>query len=144
LAAPLLLLAKVWGLKHKCRYRWVVNSKAAISQVTITTRVSHSLRRAPANSDYLLVIRALRKELGRPIKTEWVKGHQENGTAYENLSATARHNVDADALATRYRQILPCTPCSQRDHLHEELFSITIQGARYSSKVDEVLRQTHQ
>jgi hypothetical protein len=51
LAAPLLLiasLARFWGLKHKCRYRWVVDSKqAAIATVTITTRISHQLRRAP-------------------------------------------------------------------------------------------------
>ena len=83
-AAPLLLvvsLARLWGLKHKCRYRWLVDSKAAISQVRITTRVSHQLRRAPDNSDYLMVIRALRRELGRPIENVWVKGHQDTDTS---------------------------------------------------------------
>jgi hypothetical protein len=70
LTAPLFLvvsLARIWGLKHKCRYRWLVDSKAAISQVTITTRVSRQLRRAPNNSDYLMVIRALRRELGKRL-----------------------------------------------------------------------------
>ena len=142
LAAPLFLvacLARLWGLKHKCRYRWVVDSKAAISQVTITTRVSHRLRRAPENSDYLLVIRSLRRELGRPIATEWVKGHQDTGTSYENLSTVAQHNVDADALATWYRDNLPSAPSSQRGHIDNELFSLTIQGKRYSSNVDTIL-----
>ena len=70
LAAPLLLvtcLARFWGLKHKCRYSWVVDSIAAISTVKITTRVSRKLRRAPDNSDYVMVIRLLRRELGKPI-----------------------------------------------------------------------------
>jgi hypothetical protein len=57
----------------------MVDSKAAISQVRITTRVSHQLRRAPNNSDFLMVIRALRHELGKRIESVWVKGHQDEG-----------------------------------------------------------------
>jgi hypothetical protein len=56
LAAPLFLvacLARLWVLKHKCRYNWIVDSKVAISKVTITT-----------NADYLMVIRSLRRKLG--------------------------------------------------------------------------------
>jgi hypothetical protein len=120
LAAPLFLvvaLARFWGLKHKCRYRWIVDSKAAISQVKVTTRVSHQLRRAPDNSDYLMVIRSLRRELGKPIETIWVKGHQDNDTPYEALSTSAKHNVDVDSLATWYRDSLPqCTSSSKGTH----------------------------
>jgi hypothetical protein len=143
LAGPLLLvvsLARLWGLKHKCRYRWLVDSKAAISQVKITTRVSHQLRRTPNNSDYLLVLRSLRRELGRPIETVWVKGHQDTDTPYAALSPEAKHNVDADALATWYREALPSRPHFQRAHIDEELISITIQGDRYSTNVDEAIR----
>ena len=143
LAAPLFLvvaLARFWGLKHKCRYRWIVDSKAAISKVTVVTRVSHQLRRAPDNSDYLMVIRSLRRELGKPIEPIWVKGHQDEDTSYEELSASAKHNVDADTLATWYRDSLPSAPQAQKEHIAEELFSLTIQGTRYSTKVADHIR----
>jgi hypothetical protein len=143
LAAPLFLvvaLARFWGLKHKCRYRWITDSKAAISKVTVVTRVSHQLRRAPDNSDYLMVIRSLRRELGKPIETIWVKGHQDGDTPYDELSVTAKHNVDVDALATWYRDNLPSAPQRTKEHIAEELFSITIQGTRYSTKVEDHIR----
>ena len=143
LAAPLFLvvaLARFWGLKHKCRYRWITDSKAAISKVTVVTRVSHQLRRAPDNSDYLMVIRSLRRELGKPIETIWVKGHQDGETSYEDLSDSAKHNVDVDAMATWYRDNLPSAPIRNKEHIAEELFSITIQGTRYSTKVEDHIR----
>ena len=143
LAAPLFLvvaLARFWGLKHKCRYRWITDSKAAISKVTVVTRVSHQLRRAPDNSDYLMVIRSLRRELGKPIETTWVKGHQDGETSYDDLSDSAKHNVDVDAMATWYRDNLPSAPIRNKEHIAEEMFSITIQGTRYSTKVEDHIR----
>jgi hypothetical protein len=143
LTAPLFMvvcLARLWGLKHKCRYRWMVDSRAAISQVKITTRVSHQLRRAPNNSDYLMVIRELRKELGKPLEYVWVKGHQDDGTQYENLGTSAQHNVDVDALATWYRESLPSPPQLNRAHIPEELISISIQGKRISSNIEDMIR----
>jgi hypothetical protein len=87
-----------------------------------------------------MVIRSLRRELGKPIETIWVKGHQDNDTPYEALSASAKHNVDVDSLATWYRDSLPSAPQAQKEHIAEELFSLTIQGTRYSTKVDEHIR----
>jgi hypothetical protein len=43
-------------------------------------------------------------------------------------------------LATWYRDSLPSAPQAQKEHIAEELFSLTIQGTRYSTKVDEHIR----
>jgi hypothetical protein len=40
-AAPLLLvtvISKYWGIHHRCRFHWIVDSTAAISKVSITIR----------------------------------------------------------------------------------------------------------
>jgi hypothetical protein len=143
LAAPLLLiasLARFWGLKHKCQYRWIVDSKAAIATVTVTTRISHQLRRAPDNSDYVMVIGSLRREIGKPIEAIWVKGHQDETTRYEDLTVTVKHNMDADALATWYREALPSAPQTKREHIQEEMISITINGERYTSNIEDSIR----
>jgi hypothetical protein len=143
LTAPMFLvvcLAQLWGLKHRCRFRWMVDSKAAISQVlTIATRVSHRLCRAPNKSDYLMLIRALHKELGKPLESVWVKGHQDEGEQYDQLGTSAKHIVDVDALATWYRESIPSPPQINRDHVPEELISISIQGQRLSSHIDDMV-----
>ena len=50
----------------------------------------------------MTAIRALNNSLGRRIKTQWIKGHQDDKTAYEQLSDDAKLNVDADTLATNH------------------------------------------
>ena len=68
--APLLLitmLARFWGLRHKCKFRWLVDSKIAINRVTFTVSIDHRPKKQPDNSDYLSVIRDLHKELRRPL-----------------------------------------------------------------------------
>jgi hypothetical protein len=65
--APLLLvttLAKHWGLRHRCKFRWLAESKAAINQVQTviqkttcqqhsrtTATICQSFKSSPANSD---------------------------------------------------------------------------------------------
>jgi ribonuclease HI len=104
LTAPLLLvqsLAKFWGLNHKCRYRWLTDSKAAISRVTIITTPNFSPRRYPDDVDYVTAIRELHRSLGgRKLRPMWIKGHQDEDKSYDDLSRDARLNVDADQLAS--------------------------------------------
>lgn len=60
--APLLLvtmLARHWGLKHRCSFRWLADSRVAIDRVTIVTRQDHSPSKQPDNVDYVSVIRDL-------------------------------------------------------------------------------------
>ena len=102
LTAPLLLcssLATFWGLRHKCRLRWLTDSKAAISRVDFITKKSYRARKAPEDIDYVSAIKALHKSLGLHLSTEWVKGHQDERTDYDRLSPNAKLNVDTDNLA---------------------------------------------
>ncbi|KAI2497785.1 hypothetical protein MHU86_16727 [Fragilaria crotonensis] len=73
-AAPMLLLTlfvRHWGLKYKCKFRWVCDSKAALANVTKHTKVHEPCRRQPENADFLSQIRCLKRESGksRPILT---------------------------------------------------------------------------
>ena len=76
--APLLLTAallRFWGLPHRCKFRWIVDSTSAISKVRMVTRPGARPHRQPNNVDLLLMIADLTKELGRPISITWIKGH---------------------------------------------------------------------
>ena len=60
LVAQLLLcssLAAYWGLRHRCKYRWLTNSKAAISRVEFITQPTHKLSKAPEDKDYMTAIK---------------------------------------------------------------------------------------
>jgi hypothetical protein len=124
------------------RYTWLTDSKAAISKVTFILRPSHTPRQYPDDVDFVTAIRELHRTLGsRAIKCKWVKGHQDDDMAYENVSRSAQLNIDADALASAYywsgngRKPTPNIP-----HFPEHKITISINGIRYPSKIDQQIR----
>ena len=150
LTAPLLLcasLARFWGLSHRCKYIWSTDSKAAIGKVIFITRYTNQPRRYPDEVDYVTAIRELYKSLGgRRIKCHWVKGHQDERTSYEELSPTAKLNVDVDAMASEhYWSGKGIRPTETLQHFAELRVTVSINGVRYPSKIDEQLRyHSHQ
>jgi hypothetical protein len=145
LTAPLLLcasLARYWGLTHRCKYIWSTDSQAAISKVTFITRTTNQPRQYPNEVDYVTAIKELHKSLkGRQLKCHWVKGHQDASTPYEELSPTAKLNVDVDAMASdHYWSGKGLKPTATIPHLAEMRVTISINGVRYPSKIDEQLR----
>ena len=138
LVAPLLLcssLAKFWGLRHKCRLRWLTDSKAAISRVEFITQHNHQpTRRVPNDIDYVTAIRSLHKSLGLKFKPEWVKGHQDDRVEYSNLSLNAKLNVDTDNLATQHMFGKRHMPVESTMHVPWQKVSIVINGTRYPSQ----------
>jgi hypothetical protein len=88
--APLLLvtiLARHWGLRHRCKFRWLADSEVAINRVTFVTRKNHSPTKQPDNSDYLTTIKELFRELRRPMTTQWIKSHQDGNRYFASPSA---------------------------------------------------------
>ena len=88
LTAPLMLcisLARFWGLAHRCRYKWLTDSKAAISRVEFITRNSYTPRTYPDDLDYITAIHEIHKSLGgrRLRKIKWIKGHQDDDNDYD-------------------------------------------------------------
>ena len=145
LTAPMLLassLAKFWGIHHKCRYRWLTDSKAAISKVTLITTRHFTPRRYPDDVDYVTAIQELHSSLrGRRLKTTWVKGHQDDGRDYDTLPPDARLNIDVDQLASEYFWSGRGTrPSSSTTHLHEYRVTIAINGVIYPTRIDEQIR----
>lgn len=145
LTCPLLLcasLARYWGLSHRCRYSWCTDSKAAISKVTFVTRVSYHPRRYPDEVDYVTAIRELHKSLGgRKLHCKWVKGHQDEHIDYEELNPLAKLNVDVDTLASdHYWKGKGIKPSTTLPHLHEMRVTVSINGVRFPSKIDEQIR----
>ena len=143
LVAPLLLcvsLAAHWGLRHKCKIGWLTDSKAAISRVDFITRRSNRTNKAPNDHDYMTAIRELTMSLRKRIKSQWIKGHQDDRTPYENLSRDAKLNVDADNLATQHQAGKHLLPKEAIPHLQEQRVTVVINGQRYPSQVYEQIR----
>ncbi len=142
-AAPLLLItviAKYWGIRHRCKLHWIVDSKAAISKVSVNIRPGATPCRQPNEFDLLAFIEMLQKELRRPIKITWVKGHQDATTPYDKLSHHVQMNVDADKLATNHRnQSLPQSSQTV-DHLPSSRVSIILNGRQLTSNIDSSIR----
>ena len=145
LTAPMLLcasLARYWGLSHRCRYIWLTDSKAAISKVTFVLRSSAQPHRYPDDVDFVTAIRALYHTLGRKhFKCKWVKGHQDDRMDYDDLPTAAKLNIDVDALASEYfwsdhgRK-----PTSNIPHFPEYKITLSINGVRFPSKIDQQIR----
>jgi hypothetical protein len=147
LTAPLMLcisLARFWGLAHRCRYKWLTDSKAAISRVSFITRHSYKPRQYPEDLDYITAIQEIHKSLGgrRLRQIKWIKeGHQDDQHDYEALSADAKLNVDTDVLASSYYwEGRGSKPTPGIPHLHEHQITIAINGIIYPSKIDEQIR----
>jgi Reverse transcriptase (RNA-dependent DNA polymerase) len=145
LTAPMLLvlsIAKFWGLQHRCRYKWITDSKAAISKVTYITTSQFAPRRYPDDVDYVTAIHELHRALGgRKLRISWIKGHQDEDTDYEQLSRAAQLNVDADQLASDYYWAgKGMRPTAKLIHLKEYLVTVAINGDIYPTRIDEQIR----
>jgi hypothetical protein len=141
--APLLLitlLARHWGLRHRCKFRWLVDSKIAINRVTFVVSKDHRPTKQPENIDYLSVIRDLHKELRRPLKIQWIKGHQDNRSKYDTLPPDTQLNIDADHLATSFHTRPRSQPIPTTEQIDTTKVSITINNLRYASNIDGNLR----
>jgi hypothetical protein len=94
----------------------------------------------PDNSDYVSVIRNIIRNLRRPIRHVWVKGHQDDRKAYNDLDYAAQQNVDVDLLATDYFKFGPKRPMRSIQHIDDQLISLTINGMRYPGNLEANLR----
>ena len=140
---PLLLvtiIARFWGLRHKCKFRWLVDSKIALNKVVFVPRHDYRPTKQPDNHDYLSVIRELFNKLGRPVKAQWIRSHQDAKKDYKDLPPDAQHNVDADKLATYFHKRPRSTPSRTTAHLSTSKVSISINKVRYLGNIDAHLR----
>jgi hypothetical protein len=117
-----------------------VDSKVAINRVTFVVSKDYRPTQQPDNIDYLSVIRDLHKELRRPLRAHWIKGHQDDTTKYEKLPLDTQLNIDADRLATEFHSKARAQPTSTTDHIAASKVSITINHIRYASNIDDNLR----
>ncbi|KAI2497423.1 hypothetical protein MHU86_17081 [Fragilaria crotonensis] len=133
-------LSKLWNKRHRCKFRWIVDSKAAIQRVLRHTRHGRPQRKQPNNTDLMTIIISNTRDLKRPIKTSWIKGHQDETISYDRLPLRARLNIDADFLATRHRHRGKLQPIERTDHHPEQQMSISINGTRIQSQVNACIR----
>lgn len=141
---PLLLitlLARHWGLRHRCKFRWLVDSQFAINRVTSVTSPQYGPTNQPDNADYLSVIRELHTELRRPLSMKWIKSHQdEKREYYTKLSQGAQHNVNVDALATKFHILPKAKPSRTTAHITATNKSIAINRMRFYGNLDANIR----
>ena len=121
-------VSRFWGIPHKCKFRWIVDSTSAISKVQMATRRGAILRCQPNNIDFLTLIADLIKELHRPISITWVKCHQDDGPQVGTFTRDALNNIAVDALATLHRTERRLLPRQQMPHLAPMQFSISLSG----------------
>jgi hypothetical protein len=107
-----------------------VDSKVAINRVTFVISKDYRPTKQPDNIDYLSVIRDLHHKLRRPLRAQWIKGHQDNTTKYEKLQPDTKLNIDADRLATAFHSQVRAQPTSTTDHIATSKVSITINHIR--------------
>ena len=132
-------LAKFWGTRHKCRFIWHCDSKAALSRVRKHATRSSFRRKMPPDCDLISLILSFSTSIKRNIRRCWVRGHQDS-RMNEPLSLAAKLNITADALATEYRLNGRLKSSEKLDHLDLQLCSICIKGVRLTSQFDESVR----
>lgn len=143
LAASLVFIVAIsrhWGLRHNASFKWYADSKAAISRVNKFARSQKHATRMPHDTDLLSLIRSLLKELRRPFKPLWVKGHQDKTRSYDTLPRSVRMNIEADVLATKSCTQLPFQSSQSVDHQQSQQVSVTINSRRINSQFDESIR----
>jgi hypothetical protein len=121
-------------------FRWFADSKAAISRVNRFARNQNRLAKMPQDADLLSIIRSLLHKLRLPITLKWVKGHQHENQLYKRLSYSAKLNLDADLLATRYQNQGRIQSMPGVNHPESQLVSFTINGLRITGQYDESIR----
>ena len=141
LVALLLLsaLTKLWGLKHRCSFNWYSDSKSAISRFHKFCGRRRSLC-MPPDSDLLSIISTSLKALRRSSRPIWIKAHQDDQCSYDRLPLAARLNIDADFLATRYREHGRLRCISTVDHRAENVSTLYLNGSPLTSQYDECVR----
>ena len=143
-ASSLLLItviARMWGLRHRCSFCWITDSRAAISRITkYVLSGGRCIKQMPDDADLISLIATLYRELRRQFRPEWVKGHQDSLQSYERLPFKARLNIDADFLATRYRLRGRLKSSPLVDHQTGQKVSILINGKRLTSQFDSCIR----
>ena len=133
-------LSKFWGTRHRCRFLWYCDSRAAISRIRrYASRNSYRIR-LPPDADLLTIIRQSRTDIWRPFKMIWVKGHQESVLPRVSLSLASLLNIQADQLATAYRTNGSCVSSTHVPHIDEQQCSLSINGVRLTSQYDECVR----
>ena len=134
------LLHNLWGKRHKCDFRWVTDSKAAISKVEHQTTKTTKKMRQPSNADYLGIIKAETSSLRRRFRPVWVKGHQ-NTSRNDAQSKDIKRNNHVDQLATWYRnQQSYRQSVEHTDHTPEAKVTISVNGIRVVGQEEATLR----
>jgi hypothetical protein len=90
----LVLVSRVWKCQYRCRFRWLVDSRAAISRVRKYLQWGHLKRgRQPPDVDILSIIWKYYKALGKKIRITWIKAHQDDHVNEDKLSSSAKLNT---------------------------------------------------
>jgi hypothetical protein len=144
IAAPILLISSLrrfWGTPHRARYSWLCDSESALKQVRQLQHHATRKRQQPNNVDILSIIADNLPALGRKLNGKWVKAHQDDDQEYDELNREARLNVDADKLATWYRDH-ETLPQSRQTALHAPgtNVSILIGNTRLTGNFDHSIR----
>ncbi|KAI2493731.1 hypothetical protein MHU86_20801 [Fragilaria crotonensis] len=142
-ASSLLFLSSLsafWGIRHRCSIRWYTDSTSAISRFNKFCGRGQRSSRMPPDSDLLSIITSCRRKLRRPFTPYWVRAHQDNSSAYDKLPLAARLNIDADFLATRYRQHGRLRAIVSIDHHVDQQVSVYINGIPVTGQYDESVR----
>ena len=134
------ILARMWGIRHRCSFRWLTDSKAAISRFLRYAPRQSRKAKMPDDSDLLALIRGCLTELRRPVIPQRIKGHQDSLKTYNNLPYKVRLNVDADFLATRYQHRGRLFSSKTTDHQDEQSVSILLNGTPITSNYDSTIR----
>jgi hypothetical protein len=132
-------LQNLWGLKHRCSFKWYTDSRSAISRFRKYCGRRRSIR-MPFDADLLSIIFSSLSVLRRPFQPVWIKAHQDDSIAYDSLPLAARLNIDADFLATRYREHgrLRCRPIV--DHRPDIGSTLFINGTPVTGHYDDNIR----
>ena len=137
----LVLISRHQQTKPKCRLKWLVDSKAAISKVRKFIKWGHVKRgRQPQDVDVLSLIKKCYDELGKRVRIRWIKAHQDTDIPHDKLSELAKLNVQADQLATNYRLRGKRKSSPFVDHQSGQRISVSIHGRRLTSQYDSSIR----
>jgi hypothetical protein len=142
-ASALLLirsLYRFWGLRHRSKFHWYCDSKAAIARVKRFTYHKDRAPNMPDDADLMSIIRACQLDLRTRIRIHWVKGHQDTTAKQSTLSLASRLNILADALATNYRKSGRLKSTKAVAHESEQGISIAVNGIRLTSQYDACIR----
>ena len=141
-ASALLLLSSLsafWGMKHRCSFNWYTDSRSAISRFHKFCGRRRFIR-MPLDADLLSIISSSLRVLKRSVRPIWVKAHQDVSISYDRLPLPARLNIDADFLATRYRDHGRLRSRSMVDHRQDNGSTLYINGSPVTGHCDDCVR----